>query len=65
MEIQDDRWGCWISLKELARLRLADELLSRLTMIEGIVIDWDRLSEQQIDQLDDLIEQIQNMREGK
>ena len=33
MEIQDDRWGCWISLKELARLRLIDSLAKELVVI--------------------------------
>ncbi len=58
MEIQDDRWGCWISLKELARLKLVEELLSKLIHAMDGGSKWNDFLEEQVDIFDELIEQM-------
>ncbi len=64
MEIQDDRWGCWISLKELARLRGIEKLVlefARIMKARGHTI----YSDDRQDDVVDVLVAIQNAGMGK
>ncbi len=63
MDVQDDRWGCWISLKELARLRGIEKLVLEFAKImreRGQMI----YSDDRQDDIADVLVAIQNVGTG-
>lgn len=56
--------GCWISLRELGRLKSIDNLVAELVKFNDDVIDWDKLTGGQLNELEELMEQMGNIRNG-